>query len=479
MTKPAAPLDGDADGVLDPLGPPLRRPDPPILGPVPSARGDGDPAPAADDDEGGRYRRTARPAPVPGEARMADPFAPTAESALAVPGVGAGRSVAEPLAALAAAFQANAEALRRSQEMQNELGRALQRADRSEVMVQTTGALNETFKGLTNVQRSLVSRIDASERSAKEGRWFLPILVLAAMAVLGAALWLVVRKIGELERDVVGNGDIATQLAAAHARGVEDGKAQGEAGLAAERAALAARADRAEADLEAARKARDEAAAGMKRAEAELAAAQAEVVGGRAAELRARALEAEVTRLRAEGAVRDPEVERLKRELSAEKDTSSGLRRRLAEVSTGRTPAAEAPPPAESAVPTPEAPPADRRDLDRVRRVLNEVLAATASPTGEYLQFGKIGGASPERLSEVLVTSYGAGGRVLNFVRAKTARVYVDRTARRAEIVFDEGALEMGGQSVPFPEGTFRRIVAEGDAISRWLQSGLLFVQVR
>ncbi|MBL9089131.1 MAG: hypothetical protein JNM10_18475 [Planctomycetia bacterium] len=480
MNPPASPAagspDADPDGVLEPLGPPLRRPSPPILGPVPTpARGDD----GADD--GGRYRRAARPAPPPGESRgVEDPFASSNDVSLTPASTGGSRAIAEPLAALAAAFQANAEALRRSQEMQAELGRALQRGDRSEVMVQTTGALNETFKGLTQVQRSLVSRIDASERSAKEGRWFLPILVLGAMAVLGGALFLVVRRMGELERGVVGTGDTATQLTLQFDKGVEAGRRDAAVAADAERAALLGRIERAAADLKAALAARDERAAAAKQASDDLASAQAEVLAARGEALRSRALEAELTRLRGEAALRDPEVERLKRELADEKVTTAGLRKKLGEVATGRATAAGDPPAADpSAVPDPAAPAADRRDVDRARRMLNELLQGTSPAGGDYVQLAKVGSASAERLTDVMATTYAANGRVLSFIKARSARVVVDRTSRRVELVFDEGSLEMGGQSVPFPDGTFRKVVAEGDAITRWMSSGLLFVQTR
>ncbi len=480
MSQPASPADGssdaDADALLDPIGPPLRRPNPPILGPVPATpRDDG----AAD--EGGKYRRARRPAPPPGESRgVEDPFAASNDVSLTPASTGSSRAIAEPLAALAAAFQANAEALRRSQEMQAELGRALQRGDRSEVMVQTTGALNETFKGLTQVQRSLVTRIDASERSAKEGRWFLPILVLGAMAVLGAALFLVVRRMGELERDVVGTGDTATQLTAQFDKGVEAGRRDAGVAADAERTTLLGRIERLEADLKAAIVARDERAAAAKQATEDLASAQAEVLGARGEALRSRALEAELTRLRGEAALRDPDLERLKRELADEKVTTAGLRKKLGEVATGRVaPAAEPAAGDPSAVPEPAAPGADKRDVDRARRMMNELLQGTSAAGGDYVQLAKVGGASAERLTDVMATTYASNGRVLSFIKARSARVVVDRVNRRVELVFDDGSLEMGGQSVPFPEGTFRKVVAEGDAITRWISSGLLFVQTR
>ncbi len=130
-------------------------------------------------------------------------------------------------------------------------------------------------------------------------------------------------------------------------------------------------------------------------------------------------------------------------------------------------------------MPEPAAPGADKRDVDRARRMMNELLQGTSAAGGDYVQLAKVGGASAERLTDVMATTYASNGRVLSFIKARSARVVVDRVNRRVELVFDDGSLEMGGQSVPFPEGTFRKVVAEGDAITRWISSGLLFVQTR
>ena len=44
---------------------------------------------------------------------------------------------------------------------------------------------------------------------------------------------------------------------------------------------------------------------------------------------------------------------------------------------------------------------------------------------------------------------------------------------RTVEISFAEGGLEYSGNTVPFPGGTFSAVVAEGDAVSAWRDSGL------
>ena len=66
---------------------------------------------------------------------------------------------------LVQAFRMNAEALHRLQDMQEQLVNSVQRTNRSEMMIQSTQALNETFRNLTQVQRTLLERMDgASQR---------------------------------------------------------------------------------------------------------------------------------------------------------------------------------------------------------------------------------------------------------------------------------------------------------------------------
>jgi hypothetical protein len=463
---------------------------PPILGPLPSARGE-----PADND---RFRRPERPAPAPGEGRVPasdDPFVASSDVALSVPGTAGARAISEPLAALAAAFQANAEALRKSQEMQAELGRALQRADRSEVLLQSTGALNDTFKGLTTVQRTLVQRLDGQDDAARAGRWFLPLLVLAAVAVVGAGLWLVVRRMEEMEQDVVGNADVATQLEASYERGLEQGRRERAAVAEAERQGMVERTTRLEQDLASVTAEREAKATALARSQEETASLRGEVLTARADALRAKALEDEVGRLRTEAAVRDPELERLRRELTAEKATAATLRSRLAEMGlASRVPepgAAASPEPTgapaaasdpdEVPAPGPTAPPAasgfDRRGLERARERMNTLLQETAGGSADHLQLMKVGGVDGAVLTDVVAARYGANGRVMNFLRARTLRVTADRLNRRVEFSFADGSLDYGPNSVPFLGGTFATVVASGEeATAAWTGSGLSFV---
>ena len=79
-------------------------------------------------------------------------------------------------------------------------------------------------------------------------------------------------------------------------------------------------------------------------------------------------------------------------------------------------------------------------------------------------------------MTDVVFGRYAPGGRLLNSIRAKDARILIDRIRRTVEISFAEGGLEYSGNTVPFPGGTFSAVVAEGDAISAWKDSGLTLV---
>ncbi len=488
---------------------PVRRPaEPPILGPV--GPGHAPPSGASTSGtvdlpaEGSRFRRPER-SPFDAASRdsgtdrrpddfndpdgVVDVIDSRALSVSRDGGVPGLHGVSEPLAALAAAFQANAEALRRSHELQADLGRALQRADRSEAMVQNTAALNDTFKGLTQVQRSLIHSVDEADRATRVHRWFLPTLVLASLVVVGAGLWLVVTRMNEIETDVIGRGDVGTQLNAAR----REGEAVAREGLAAsyetERRAFDARMKDRDDELQALKADASTRDAKTKQLEVDLNAASQEIQGARNDTLRARALEAELNQLRVDAAIKGPEAERLRLELEAEKRTVADLRRRLADVGLGRvpsndgsqTPFAEAVP-KESTVPTPRddaEPMTDRRALEMARTRLNELLEAAASGRTDHLQVTALGSVAGTRVEGATVVRYGAAGKVMSTYKAKDLKITVDRTRRIVEFAFSDGTLDYAGSRVPFPGGALTVVVAEGDQITTWLRSGLTFIGSR
>ncbi len=398
------------------------------------------------------------------------------------------RALAEPLAALAAAFQANAEALRRSQEVTADLGRALQRADRSELLLQSTGALNDTFKGVTAVQRTLIQRIEESGKEAREGRWFLPLIVLAAVALVGGVAWVLVDGMSGLREDVMGTGDVATQLSNAARDARDETKAEWQARLETERTAHEERLRAIEDRLRSAEAERDAEKATRQSVEGDLTAARAELSVTRVDTLKVRALEDEANRLRAEQVLKDPEIERLKREVAEEKRVSADLRKRLADAGLSRP--VPAGPPTEPIVAGDGAPPAsaeaddgsltrERAQLDRARGRLNELLQTGAANRADYLQVNRVGGMGLTRLVDVQATRHGPTGKPLNSIRAKELRIVVDRQRRVVEFTFTEGSLDFGGSTIPFPNGVFTSVVADGDAVGPWNASGLSVVTAK
>jgi hypothetical protein len=445
---------------------------------------------------GSRYRRAERPVPVAG----ADGGPGTAlELASAAEASAAG--LAAPLGALAAAFRANAEALARSQEAQADLGRALQRADRSEMMVQTTGALNDTFKNLSSIQKGLLDRIEESGAEARRGRWFLPALVLAALAAVGVAVWFTLERVDLVARDAAASGDAADRVERVARESREEGKREAQASLGSEVSLLRTELDRVreekaalEARLQESETARATEREARVSAESDLASQRSEVQTARTDLLARRAVEEEVGRLRAEAALRGPEVERLRQDLDAEKKETAALRLRLAEAGLGRDPASDVPAatpnPATSVPAPPAAPPSttslgadptvvrDPRTLDRVRARMNDLLQSGNVGRTDFYQMQSIGGVAPTRLVDVVAMRYGPNGRLLNVIRAQELRVVVDRGRRVVEFAFSDGHLEYNQARVPFPEGAYTPVVAEGD-LSAWSGSGLTFVTLR
>jgi hypothetical protein len=488
--------------------PPLPPdPVPPPSAPRPSAPGSS-PTPGPGRPDATRFRRPERPSPsptptevdvvpagtVPGRegqngaspsAEGADVAASGGESS-ALASAAQTRALAEPLAALAAAFQANAEALRRSQEVTADLGRALQRADRSELMLQSTGALNETFKGVTAVQRKLLQRVEDSEKASREGRWFLPAIVLGAVALVGGVAWIVVKRMDQVEDSVVGTGDVATQISAAAKDARTEATKDAQARLEEERSRSEARIRELEDRLRVVEADRDEQKSARQSVEGDLAAARAELTTNRVDVLKVKALEDEANRLRAEAAVRDPEIDRLRRELAEESRLSSDLRKRLVDAGVNRpipggpetNPTPETTGPTAPPAPPPEGPSA-KGQVERARIRLNELLQVGAAARTDYLEINRIGAIEGNRLSEVQATRRGLGGKATNSIRARDATITVDRSLRRVEMVFTEGTLDFNGKSVPFPSGQFSVFVAEGDAVTAWTAANLPFVSVR
>ena len=95
-------------------------------------------------------------------------------------------SALEPMANV---LRAQVELLSRMEQRQQELERAVRDEKRQEVQIRSAEALNESFNGMRRVQEALAQRLEASESPARRW-WMLGGIVLLAVAVVGAAVWL-------------------------------------------------------------------------------------------------------------------------------------------------------------------------------------------------------------------------------------------------------------------------------------------------
>ncbi len=92
---------------------------------------------------------------------------------------------------LARAFQANAEALQSMHEIQAQLATALKRGDRSEMVVQSTQALNETFRNLTTIQRQMLSQMEAQQAATRRTP-LVPLMILGLLIVVLGGIYLII-----------------------------------------------------------------------------------------------------------------------------------------------------------------------------------------------------------------------------------------------------------------------------------------------
>ena len=148
---------------------------------------------------------------------MQEPFEPTPPArdehelvaALETPLPEAARPGAEaPMREVAHAFRLNAEALHTLKEMQADLARQVRRGDRSELVVQSTQALNETFRNLTSVQQDLLRRIHAGE-ARKSGGPLVPLMLLGLLVVFLGCTWVVLDQLDKQRAAGAGGTGIA------------------------------------------------------------------------------------------------------------------------------------------------------------------------------------------------------------------------------------------------------------------------------
>jgi hypothetical protein len=115
------------------------------------------------------------------------------------PNMGPGPNLpAPPIAAMAEALRANAEALHRLDKSQQRIVESIEKSERGQQIVASTRALNDTFRGLSEIQRGL---LDAVLKKNQGGGGGSPLL-LALAAVLSGLLCVLVYDRWVSERNV-------------------------------------------------------------------------------------------------------------------------------------------------------------------------------------------------------------------------------------------------------------------------------------
>jgi len=152
-----------------------------------------------------------------------DSTPPVSDEQGQVPTVVPRREVAMP-EGLAAALQMQAEVLRRMHEEQMKLSSELRDRSRSELMIRSTHALNESFEAMRHSQEALAERLEATRPSGR--RTFL--LVSGGVLVLAGTLFFALQNFGgevadALRSDAAQDGERVAALESLEARirGVE------------------------------------------------------------------------------------------------------------------------------------------------------------------------------------------------------------------------------------------------------------------
>lgn len=474
-------------------------------------------------EEGRRRARGSRADDVLHTEAVPEPAEP---SALAPAREGSGVPVAE----LARAFQLNAEALRTLGSMHADLLHAVQRNDRSEMMLASTQALNETFRHLAHIQREILGRLEENTARASRGGRLVPLLLLGVVGVVVLATWVLV----DMGQRFIEAQPDAGALTAQAARLMQEGREEASASSQAEAARVKALLEESEERLRGSQSRLDQEREEHAQAQRELGAKEAELDALRrqagvaqTEALKLVSLESEVRDLTAKVTVSEPRLKALNEELDEVRRENARLRRKLAGAAyglpdedpaltpeslrqpptspgtqpapptarptnlLGNPPSAPTPAPtaaatvpeAARAAPVPRAEPESARDprlLGQVRTTLNALLEAARAGRSDYWQVMRIDGVTQDRLRGVIANRYDADGRLLETVEAQEGYVWVERDRRRVVFEVREGQRVAGGQRSSLPDGKLTSVVAEGEAmVSVFAQSGLRLVRTR
>ncbi len=442
-----------------------------------------------DDGGGGKFRKPP----------FRTPSTPLPEEGEHLPAVNPARSVEElgmalaPLKDLAEAFRQNAETLKNLTESQSRLSRKIDKSDRSEAVMQSTKALNDTFRGVQRTQERLLGRLD--EEKKRPLRTFI-VVVVVCVALVGGSLWILFDWLDR--RDLRAGREqrgTLTDIVTAHTEKVEDlqeGLRRAKTDLD-RQTAVAERAAEHTLDLSGQVTELEEIVNGLRSDQQRLTreAMQVPDLQGSISRLTGeleeagRLLEEERRRraeLEAEVAELEGRLEAMARRAMASGPAATGS------APTPEVPAAVAPEPAAPLRVTPaEAAPAAEPGtsippgasthpgaLSRIASVLNRLLSEAGGE--ESYEFTKIGGARGRMIYDVEVTNFDASGQEVKRIQAGEARIVVDVPQRSVELRFKKGFIHYYGVRAPFWGGQYILSVVNVDPGS-WLESGLTILE--
>ena len=405
----------------------------------------------------------------------------------------------EALRELALALRTSVETMHGVRDLQAELVKSLGRQDRSELVLQSTQALNDTFRNLSTIQRELMTRLEAAPKTG--GGRLVPLLLLGLLVVFLGGLYVVLDVLEQVRAERPDTAQIATQASERTLQAFREGKAEGgdEAELALTR--LQDQLDQMTARENALRGRLEDATDGRGQLEAQLRGLEVER-DGLAAQIRAaqneviarRAVEEELRAANGKLAVMEPRMLELEAAVREEKIANARLRERLGAIGLGRPdPAALDEPggegPEASPEETAERPPPQipgrkvQRDpvlLDKIRNRLNQMLDQSSQGRPELWQITRIDGVHADGLEGVIALRYDrTSGRLLEQLQARDLDLWVDRNVRTVQLEFRNGRRASGPSAQPFADGVFRQTVASGEMTRLWSQSGMTFLRFR
>ncbi len=383
-----------------------------------------------------------------------------------------GRKKVASLRDVQATFRAHAEVLDSLLETQRRLLASIGRADRSEMMIRSTEALNETFRSLDATQRRLLERLSAGgEAPARSGPG----------AILVAGLLFALASAGLVFSAILLEGRGGGGDAAAEAR-----IAALEETLASAAGARAASASAVEA-AEFLRAASGDIASFLDRGDGLAARLDEEVARGEELETRASAAEREVAELRtaavssslATDGFRDKylEAEDRARRLAAEIEALRSAAPLPGPAAAAETPTIVPPAPPPGALPLeipPETPAVtDPARLDSWRDSLNRLLASREGDDRyEMESIREVAGGTARG---VKIRKISGEGTVKAYV-AESFRAVLDDANRWVEFRLENGELLYAGREIPFINGRYSFMVMEVDG-DAWKRAGLPFVE--